>query len=127
MLCQKCSHSNPDENNYCGNCGTQLQKSGGVTLKDLVDAGILKAGDELTINLRGKDVTATLLSDGKLKYQEKTYDGPLACATAVRGQTCDSWYCWRAADHTSDRSYPLGHYRAALLRQRQNQAGAARG
>ena len=120
MLCQKCSHSNPDENNYCGNCGTQLIKDGGVTLKDIVDAGVLKAGDELTINLRGREVTATLLADGKLEYQDQTYDGPLACAIAVRGQTCDSWYCWRAADHASDRNYSLGHYRAMLLRQREN-------
>ena len=120
MLCQKCSHSNPDENKYCGNCGVQLPENEGVTLKDLVDADILKAGDELTINLRGRDETATLLADGKIKYQDKTYNGPLACATAVRGQTCDSWYCWKAADHTSDRSYSLSHYRGALLRQREN-------
>ena len=82
-----------------------------------MDAGILKAGDELTISLRGKEVTATLLADGNITYQDKTYDGPLACATAVRGQTCDGWYCWKAADHASDRSYSLSHYRAALLRQ----------
>ncbi|UCC17103.1 MAG: hypothetical protein JSU58_00685 [Dehalococcoidales bacterium] len=120
MICQNCSHSNPDENNYCGNCGSKLPENTGVTLKDLVDADILKAGDELKINLRGSEVTATLLADGKLKYEDRVYDGPLVCATAIRGQTCDSWYCWRAADHASDRSYPLGHYRAMLLRQRQN-------
>ena len=123
MICQKCSHANPDENNYCGNCGSKLSENTGVTLKDLVDTGILKAGDELKINLRGQEVAATLLADGKLQYGDKLYDGPLACATAVRGQTCDSWYCWRAADHDSDRSYPLGHYRAMLLRQRQNPTG----
>ncbi|MFC1991285.1 hypothetical protein ACFLVC_00915 [Chloroflexota bacterium] len=126
MLCDKCSHSNPDENNYCGNCGAQLPPNSGVTLKDLVDAGILKVGDELTISLRGGEVTATLLADGKITYQEQTYDGPLACATAVRGQTCDSWYCWKAADHASDRSYSLSHYRAALLRQRENQTDNTR-
>jgi len=120
MLCPKCSHSNPDENNYCGNCGIQLLNNGGVTLRDLIGAGILKAGDGLTINLRGSEVTATLLADGKITYEGQTYDGPLACATAVRGQTCDSWYCWKAADHASDRSYSLSHYRAALLRQREN-------
>ena len=121
MLCDRCSHINPDENNFCGNCGASLPRDKGVTLKDLLDAGILKADDVLTISLRGRDVAATLLADGKVRYQGNTYDGPLACATAVRGQTCDSWYCWRAADHASDRTYPLGHYRAALLRQRQNQ------
>jgi len=124
MLCDRCSHINPDENNYCGSCGAVLPKNKRVTLKDLLDAGILKANDILTISLRGRDVTATLLADGTIRYQDKTYDGPLACATAVRNQTCDSWYCWRAADHTSDRTYPLGHYRAALLRQRGNPAQA---
>ena len=120
MLCDKCNHINPDENNFCGNCGSALSGGKGVTLKDLLDAGILKADDVMTISLRGRDVTATLLADGKIRYQDNDYDGPLACATAIRGQTCDSWYCWRAADHSSDRTYTLGHYRAALLRQRQN-------
>ena len=120
MICQKCSHVNPDENNYCGNCGEKLPENQGVTLKNLIDADILKTGDELKINLRGTEVTATLMEDGKIQYEGQVYEGPLACATAVRGQTCDSWYCWRAADHTSDRTFPLGHYRAILLRQREN-------
>lgn len=118
MLCQKCTYSNPDENNFCGNCGAPLPATGRMSLKDLLAAGLLKAGDELTIKLRGKDVTAALLVDGKISYQEQTYDGPLACATAVRGQTCDSWFCWTAVDHATGRSYPLAHYRAGLRRQR---------
>lgn len=122
MLCQKCAHSNPDENNFCGSCGASLAGTERITLKDMLDAGLFKADDELTIAFRGKDITATLLADGKIKYQDETYDGPLACATAVRGQTCDSWYCWKAVDHTSGTSYSLSHYRADLLRQRRNQA-----
>ena len=123
MLCQKCSHSNPDENNFCGNCGTALPEKGRITLKEVLDAGLLKAGDELTISLRGREVTALLLADGKIKYQDKTYDGPLACAIAVRGQTCDSWFCWQAVDHATGGSHGIGHYRAALLRQRETSAG----
>ncbi len=122
MLCQKCTHSNPDENNFCGSCGAPLPETGRITLKDLLAAGLLKAGDELTIKLRGRDVTAALLADGKIKYQEQTYDGPLACVTAIRGQACDSWYCWKAVDHTTGTSYSLSHYRADLLRQKRNQA-----
>ncbi|MBI2287762.1 MAG: zinc ribbon domain-containing protein, partial [Chloroflexi bacterium] len=86
MLCQKCTHSNPDENKFCGNCGAPLPATGRVTLKDILAAGLLKAGDELTISFRGKDITATLLADGKIKYENKTYDGPLAGAIAARGQ-----------------------------------------
>jgi len=118
MKCEKCTHSNPDENNFCGNCGAPLPASGRIALKDVLDAGLLKAGDELTINVRGKDVTATLLADGKIRYQNQTYDGPLACATAIRGQTCDSWFCWRATDHTTGISHGIGHYRSALQRQK---------
>jgi len=118
MLCQKCAHSNPDENNFCGNCGAPLPKTGGITLKDLLAAGLLKAGDELTIKLRGRDVTAALLADGKIKYQEQTYDGLLACANAVRGQTCDGWFCWTAVDHAAGRSYSIAHYRGGLVRQK---------
>ena len=127
MLCQKCAHSNPDENNFCGSCGAPLPTTGRITLKDLLAAGLLKAGDELTIKLRGRDVTADLLADGKIRYQEQIYDGLLACATAVRGQTCDGWFCWTAVDHSSNRSYPLAHYRGALRRQRgENPADTAR-
>jgi len=118
MLCKKCSHANPDVNNFCGNCGTPLQATGSITLKDVLDAGLLKPGDELTITFKGKDVTATLLADGKIMYDTQTYDEPLACATAVRGQTCDSWFCWKAIDHATGKSHGLGHYRDALLRQR---------
>ena len=120
MLCQKCSHSNPDENKFCGSCGAPLPQTGRITLKDLIDGGFLKAGDELTIKLRGQDVKATLLADGKISCQDKVYDGPLACATAVRGQACDGWFCWNAVDHATGRSYGISHYRGALLRQRGN-------
>ena len=125
MLCQKCTHSNPDENKFCGNCGAPLPETGCITLKDLLDAGLLKAGDELTIRLRGQEVTATLLADGKIKYQDQTYSGPLACATAIRGQTCDSWFCWNAKDHTTGRSHGIGHYRAVLLAQRRKESPAS--
>ena len=120
MLCQKCTQPNPDENNFCGNCGAPLPATGQVNLKDVLDTGLLKADDELTISFRGKDLTATLLADGNIKYQDQTYDGPLACATAVRGQTCDGWYCWKAVDHATGRSHGLSHYRTALLRQRES-------
>ncbi len=115
MLCKKCSHANPDVNNFCGNCGTPLQATVSITLKDVLDAGLLKSCDELTISLRGKDVTATLLAE---MYDAQTYDEPLACATAVRGQTCDSWFCWKAIDQATGKSHVLGHFRSALLRQR---------
>ncbi|MDP2730709.1 MAG: zinc ribbon domain-containing protein [Dehalococcoidales bacterium] len=118
MLCGKCSHPNPDENKFCGNCGTSLPPVEVISLKDLVDAGILRAGDELSISVKGKDVAATLLADGKLKYQEQTYDAPLACAAALRGQVCDSWYCWEAVDHITGRKYPISHFRGALRRKR---------
>jgi hypothetical protein len=117
MNCPKCNYSNPDENNFCGNCGTKLPAGPKIGLKDLIDAGMLKAGEELTINVRGKDVTATLLADGRIKYQDKTYEGPLACAAAVRGQTCDSWSCWRVTEATGA-SHGIGHYRSALQRQK---------
>ena len=116
MRCEKCNYSNPDENNFCGNCGRALPKTGSITLKNLIDAGLLKSGEELTLNVRGKDVTAILTADGKIKYQDKTYDGPLACAAAIRGQTCDGWYCWKAKDPATGLSHGIGHYRSALER-----------
>ncbi|MBI4283559.1 MAG: hypothetical protein HY663_03715 [Chloroflexi bacterium] len=119
MLCQQCTHSNPDENNFCGQCGAALPTTGRVALKDLLTAGLVKANAELTIRLRGKEVTAVLSADGMMRYQDENYDGPLACAAAVRGETCDGWYCWNAIDQTTGRSYPLAHYRGALRRQKE--------
>ncbi|MFC1987372.1 zinc-ribbon domain-containing protein [Chloroflexota bacterium] len=118
MICQKCAKPNPDENNFCGQCGAPLPAPGRITLKEVLDAGLLKADDELTINFRGNDITANLLADGKIMYQNQSYAGPLAGATAVRRQTCDGWYCWRVVDHTTGKSHTISHYRSALLKQR---------
>lgn len=117
MLCPKCTHSNPDENNFCGHCGAPLPSGGRITLKDVLDAGLLRGG-EITIKLRGQDVKAKLLDSGKIEYQDKVYDGPLTGAIAVRGQVCDGWFCWNATDPATGRSYSFSHFRGALLRQR---------
>ncbi len=118
MICAKCKQPNSDENNFCTNCGAPLPATGRITLKDLLKAGQLKANDTLTMKFKGQEVTATLLADGKIKYQDKIYDGPQACANAVTGQACDSWFCWSAVDHANGRSHGIAHYRSALLGQR---------
>ncbi len=116
MDCEKCGYKNPDENKFCGNCAAPLSATGGVTLKDLLETGLLKAGGELTIAVRGKDVIATLLPDGRISYQNQVFDGPLAAATGIRGQTCDGWHCWKAMDHATGQSHGISHYRSAFLK-----------
>ena len=115
MICQKCRRTNPDENNYCGHCGSLLPATGRISLKTLIDARLLNAGEMITIKYKGRDISATVLADGKLRCEAQDFEGPLACATTIRGQVCDSWFCWRAIDHETGVSNTLAHYRSSFL------------
>lgn len=113
MLCQKCQRHLPDEFSFCGFCGSPLQGRK-TTLKDLLDAGILKAGDQITCGYRGKDFEATITAEGKINHNGKDFPGPLVAAEAIRGMVCDSWFCWKYFDPSVNRSRPIAHYRAEL-------------
>ncbi len=113
MLCQKCQRNMPDEFSFCGFCGSPI-KGEKVTLKDLVDAGIFKAGTPIACTFRGKDFEATIKADGKINYNGKDFAGPLVAAEAIRGRVCDSWFCWKYFDPSIKRSRPIAHYRAEL-------------
>ncbi|MCL5734862.1 MAG: zinc ribbon domain-containing protein [Actinobacteria bacterium] len=94
MQCKNCGSNNPDTNNYCGNCGAPLGSAS--TLHDLMAAGFLKAGDSITCKVKGEEVDATILEDGRVQYGDKTYDTPFLAIEGIRGYRCDSWSCWKA-------------------------------
>ena len=117
MLCPGCSHENPDANRYCGMCGTPLRGGQRVArLRDLLEAGILKADAALWCRVRGQQVFATLKDDGRIEHDSHVYDSPVAAIEAVRGGPCDSWFCWHTPDPQSERDYPIAHFRAAWRR-----------
>lgn len=113
MLCERCERLMPDEFSFCGFCGSPLG-GGKITLKDLLDAGILKAGDQITCTYKGKELTATITAEGKVNYNGKDFPGPLAAIEAIRGRICDSWFCWRYFDPKDTRSRAIAHYRSEL-------------
>lgn len=116
MHCKNCNASNPDANNYCGNCGAPLD-AGAITLRDLVEAGQIRAGDSITCKARGEDVEAVVLEDGRVRWGDKTYDTPYEAIAGIRGFRCDSWSCWKGKD-SEGKSRPLVTFRSALARAR---------
>ena len=57
----------------------------------------------LTRTYKGKDYTATLLKNGKIKFKNKTYDSPTAAAKAVvKRTTVNGWSFWYVKDDDGD-------------------------
>jgi hypothetical protein len=68
-------------------------------LKELIDAGILKAGQELRKPYKDKEpLRAKLLSDGRIQFNSETYPNPSRAARAATGNSVDGWYFWQYQD-----------------------------
>ncbi len=117
MQCQKCSRLMPDENNYCGNCGTPLQGSR-ILFKDCVDGGLIKAGDKIKCTHKSEEVLATVRSDGKLEIGGKVFNDPPEAMEAARGVACDSWHCWKFHVASENRDRPIMNLKAQLKAKR---------
>jgi hypothetical protein len=65
-----------------------------VTLKDLVAAGKLTAGDVLVFTDPGLQAAATVRSDGRLELSGVPYDFPSAAAAIVGGHSTNGWADW---------------------------------
>ncbi|MBI2303676.1 MAG: hypothetical protein HYU86_02885 [Chloroflexi bacterium] len=117
MLCSGCGQDNPQENRYCGHCGIPLVKGQRVvTLKDILDEGILKEGATVSCKLRGQDVFALLKADGTIDYKGTAYPSPMDAIQVVRDYPCDGWNCWHTDDPQTGRNYPIAHFRGAWRR-----------
>jgi hypothetical protein len=84
----------------------------GVSLKDLLSAGLLHSGMELTGTRGGLTHTATVLGDGRLKIADGSVfsSASAAGAKALNTQSCNGWDFWRAPS-------PKGPQRLSRLRQ----------
>lgn len=66
-----------------------------VSLADLITAGLLKPGEEL--RLRGQaDLTARVLSDGRLETSKGVFTSPTTAANKLQGGSSNGWRAWRA-------------------------------
>jgi Restriction Enzyme Adenine Methylase Associated len=54
-----------------------------VSLADLVEAGVVKAGRKITASYKGKEVAGTVQKDGKVKVDGEVYDSLSTAGRAV--------------------------------------------
>ena len=66
-----------------------------VSVKDLIDAGLVAAGDELVTMRRGRDHRAKVMPDGTIRVGESTYQSLSGAAKAASGNTAEpGWEFW---------------------------------
>lgn len=71
----------------------------GVTLLDLINAGLLSSGDVLEFSWSGfEGAFATVGPDGRLTVGDKTYGSPSGAGQAVRGGIVNGWEYWGKRD-----------------------------
>jgi hypothetical protein len=88
-----------------------------VSLKELVDAGVLKAPLKLIAQLKGKDFEAELVAnDGAITFDGKSYATPSAAGVAATGRQTDGWQFWNWDNNGSH--VPLDAARKAYLARR---------
>jgi hypothetical protein len=84
------------------------QASENVTLKEVVDAGLLKAPLKLTRHYKKTGLVAELLPDGKVRFQGKSYE---SCSTAAdfarstvtgRQMSTNGWIFWKYKDDSGN-------------------------
>lgn len=92
----------------------------GVSLKDLVDHGLLKTPLRLSNHYKGRDLEATLHKDGTVEFQGKRYTSCSTAADAARrtviGGTphTNGWTFWQFHDDAGQ-LVPLGRMRKEYL------------
>lgn len=90
---------------------TRSNRFYGITVKQLLDAGLLTAGETLTSTNGVWPGTAVLLSDGAVEWNGARYPTPSSAAVAVKGGPTNGWDFW-AVDR------PTGRVTLATLRAR---------
>lgn len=90
---------------------TRTQKFFGMTVKDLLDAGLLHAGDTVTSTNGVWPATGTVLVDGSIEVDGTAHPAPSAAAYAVKNGNANGWDFWAVET-------PTGHVTLATLRTR---------
>lgn len=94
-----------------------------VTLRDVVEAGLLQPGAKLTRRFRGQDFTAKVNSDGSVTFDSQTYNSPSTAGGAARATVIgrrpdgrlpatNGWSFWRVL--TEEGEVPLSALRDRL-------------
>lgn len=83
----------------------------GVSMKDLLTAGLIQADAELVSTWATVPAAAHLRANGSIEYAGKTYSTPSGAAIAARGGPTNGWAMWAVKT-------PTGLVRLATLRTR---------
>ena len=103
--------------------GKKSPKFLGVSLPDVIEAGLLKPPLKLTTRYKGKDLEAELLSDGAVRFQGKTYKTCSTAADFARGtitgrrMNTNGWVFWHYRNQDG-KVVPLDDARQTLLRRK---------
>jgi hypothetical protein len=87
----------------------------GITLTDIVKAGLIAEGTTLVSNNGAWPATAVLGEGGSVICDGTTYPTPSAAASAVKGGAANGWEFWAVDDGT--KRVTLGSLRAQYLEQ----------
>lgn len=98
-----------------------------VSIKDLIDQGVLPAGQVLFLD-RGDDgdgdnVIGVTTNDGKIIVNGNIYATPSEAASAILGSEPEGWSAWRAGDPSGP---TLSDLRGEYLAREDNEAGKHR-
>ena len=106
-----------DPSTYSEDAPSAASKAGqkksfhGVTVADLIRAGLLEGNEILVSTLSTVDATAKVLPNGQIEYNGVKYPSPSAASGAARGGASNGWELWAV-------STPTGKVRLATIRAR---------
>ena len=87
----------------------------GIKLAQLVDAGLIEAGDVLVSTNGAWHARARITSDARISMDGDLYETPSAAASAVTNRSANGWDFW--ARQTPTGSVPLSTLRVEFLEQ----------
>ncbi|MEY8040030.1 DUF262 domain-containing protein [Saccharopolyspora cebuensis] len=85
----------------------------GVSVLDLIEAGLLSAGTALLPSQDNLDAIAEVLPDGRIELDDEVHDSPSGAARSARGGGTNGWTFWIADTRGGPRS--LAELRQELL------------
>jgi len=74
-----------------------------ITLKNLLDTGILKAGQLIYREYGGKQYEGKITAEGLIELNGKKFDYPSGAASSITPNQVDGWSWWNTTDESGQR------------------------
>ncbi len=85
-----------------GSISPRLRNGHEATVRDLIQAGLLKPGTLLTWTYIGTSHNAKVLAKGELELYGRIFDTPSGACEFVTGTEIDGWKAWKTPERTLD-------------------------